>query len=94
MSQDEDKELLERLIEIICGEKMIGVEAAASSMKKDAERFRWLKQNVVFLHMAYGERDPVDGARPEWNIEGSWTKEPNGRWYPSLEEAIDKESAE
>lgn len=58
----------------------------------DADRFRWLKRHVVFLHQAYGERDPVDGCRPEWNIEGDWTNgETNGRWYPSLEDAIDKE---
>lgn len=38
--EEEDKELLERLMQIICGDKMIGAEAAALMMKRDAERYR------------------------------------------------------
>jgi hypothetical protein len=63
-----------------------------TTLKTDAERFQWLKQNVVFLHQAYGERDPIDGSRPEWNIQGDWPGGQNDRWYPSLEAAIDAES--
>lgn len=43
--RSDEQELLERLIEIICGEKMVGVEAEALSLKEDALRYRWLKEH-------------------------------------------------
>jgi sulfate adenylyltransferase subunit 1 (EFTu-like GTPase family) len=43
---DKDYEaVLERLIEIICGDKLVGVESAALAMKQDALRYRWLKEH-------------------------------------------------
>ena len=41
----DDEALLDRLIEIICGDKMIGAESALLLLKKDAERYRFLREH-------------------------------------------------